>query len=152
MGAQAQAIGERLRKHTEMIFKALCLEIDRELRIATPVDTGFARANWVPSVGLPHEGEARKVGSGSSEHAAGVGQVMRFKLEDGTLWVSNSVDYVALALNYGSSSQAPAMFIEAAVDRAVAMIQARYSVRISIDRDPGAGGLVASYSPFGGDE
>lgn len=150
MGAQARAIGERLRKHVETIFKALCLEIDRELRKATPVDTGFARANWVPSVGAPHTGEVAKVGGGSAEHAAGVGQVMRFKLEDGALWVANGVSYVPI-LNYGTSDQAGAMWIEAAVDRAVATIQQRYNVRIDIDRPTGAEGLAGAYNPFAED-
>lgn len=147
MGAQARAIGERLRKHVETIFKALCLEIDRELRKTTPVDTGFARANWVPSVGAPHTGEVAKVGGGSAEHAAGVANVLTFKLGDGALWVSNGTSYISI-LNYGTSDQAGAMWIEAAVDRAVTTIQARYNVRIAIDRPTGAEGLASAYSPF----
>lgn len=159
MGAQARAIGERLRKQIESIFKALTLEIDKEMRRdpsqgGTPVDTGHARANWVPSVGTPHVGEVDSVRVantiGSSEHAAGVAQVLRFKLGDGALWVSNSVPYIEI-LNYGWSDQAPPLFIEAAVDRAVATISARYSVRIDVDRPTGAENLAAAYSPFGDD-
>lgn len=146
MGAQARAIGERLRRHVETLFKALVLEIDKELRKATPVDTGHARANWVPSVGAPHAGEVH----GAAEHAAGVGQVLSFKLGDGALWVSNGVDYVPI-LNYGTSKQAPPLWIEAAVDRAVATIQARYNVKIDIDRPTGGENLAAAYSPFGED-
>ena len=135
-----------MRKQIESIFKALTLEIDKELRRATPVDTGHARANWVPSVGAPHVGEVEGAGS----HAAGVGSVLRFKLGDGALWVSNGVEYVHI-LNYGTSNQAPPLWIEAAVDRAVATIQARYNVSIDIDRPTGADNLAATYSPFGGD-
>lgn len=149
MGAQAEAIGARLNRHIEQIFKALTLEIDRELRIATPVDTGFARASWVPSVGSPHVGEVQKVGAGSSEHAAGVSQVLRFKLEDGSTWVCNSAEYIQ-ALNYGHSQQAPAMFIEAAVDRAIATMEARFGVRIDVDRSVGEG-LADAYNPLGDD-
>lgn len=153
MGAGAQRIGERLRKHIEQIFKALTLEIDRELRKATPVDTGHARANWVPSVGAPHVGEVAtvRVGStiGSSAHAAGVASVLSFKLGDGALWVSNAVPYLQ-TLNYGWSDQAPPLWIEAAIDRAVATIQARYNVKIDIDRPVGEG-LASAYSPFGDD-
>lgn len=141
MGAQAARIGERLKKHIESIFKALCLELDRELRKSTPVDTGFARANWVPSVASPHVG----VGVAGA-HAVGVGNVMSFKLSDGALWVSNGVSYVAI-LNYGTSSQAPPMWIEAAIDRAIATISARYNVSIDIDRPVGEG-LAVAYSPF----
>lgn len=154
MGAGAERIRERLRKQLETIFKALTLEIDKELRKATPVDTGFARANWVPSVGAPHVGSAEVVRVartvGSAEHATGVAQVLSFKLEDGTTWVSNSAAYIQ-ALNYGHSKQAPPLFVEAAVDRAVATIQARYNVRIDIDRPTGGENLASAYNPLGDD-
>lgn len=153
MATESRAIGEKLRRHIEQIFKALTLEIDRELRKSTPVDTGHARANWVPSVGAPHVGEADvvRVGStiGSSAHASGVAEVLRFKLGDGDLWVSNAAPYIEI-LNYGWSDQAPRMFIEAAVERAIATINARYSVSISIDRPVGEG-LASAYSPFDSD-
>lgn len=150
MGQQAEAIRSKIKKQIETIFKALTLEIDRELRIATPVDTGYARANWVPSVGSPHVGDVGARGLvGSSAHAAGVGQVLRFRLEDGTTWVSNSAEYIQ-RLNYGHSKQAPAMFIEAAVDRAIATIQTRYNVKIDVDRPVGEG-LASAYNPMGAD-
>lgn len=144
MGRQAEEIGRRLKKYIEQVFKALTLEIDKELRIATPVDTGFARANWVPSVGSPSLGEVQ----GEAEHAAGVSQVLSFRLEDGSTWVCNAAEYIQ-RLNYGHSKQAPAMFIEAAVDRAVQAIQKRFNVRIDVDRGTGAEGLAASYNPLG---
>ena len=143
MGAQADRIGKRLRRHLEQIFKALCLEIDRELRKSTPVDTGHARANWVPSIGAPHAGEV----IGDAVHAAAVAGVLSFRLGDGALWVSNAVSYVPI-LNYGTSSQAPPLWIEAAIDRAVATIRARYNVNIDIDRPVGEG-LAAAYAPEG---
>ncbi len=143
MGEKAREIGERLTKQIESIFKALILEIDRELRKSTPVDTGFARSNWVPSVGAPHVG----VVEGAAAHAAGVAGVLRFKLGDGSLWVSNATEYIQ-ALNYGHSQQAPPLFIEAAVDRAIATIKARYNVSIDIERPTGGENLASAYSPF----
>jgi hypothetical protein len=163
MGAQSRAIGDAIRRTIEQVVKALVLEIDRELRRSTPIDTGHAKANWVPSLGEPFTGEASRSGSGSQEHAAGVAQVLRFKLGDGWLYVSNNVPYIH-ALNYGHSKQAPRLFVEAAVDRALATIQARYAGRISIDRasfiGSTAGGvemlggelaenMASAYSPFG---
>jgi hypothetical protein len=146
VGRHSEAIGARLRAHIEAIFKALVLEIDKELRRATPVDTGNARAAWMPSVGVPNLVEE----GSSAAHAAGVGQVLAFKLGDGALWVSNGVDYVPI-LNYGTSDQAPPLWIEAAIDRAVATINARYNVKIDIDRPVGAENLASAYSPFGDD-
>ncbi len=155
MGTQAQAIGEQLRKQLELAAKALTLEIDKELRKSTPVDTGHARANWVPSIGTPHTGEV----AGQAAQDAGVAQVLRFKLGDGFLYVSNGVPYIT-ALNYGHSKQAPRLFVEAAVDRALATIQARYAGRIVIDRASFLGSTpsgveylgyeaLRAHSPFG---
>ena len=79
VGRQADAIGERIRKRLETIFKALVLEIDKELRRSTPVDTGHARANWVPSVGAPREVAVQ----GGEAHAAGVAEVLSFRIGDG---------------------------------------------------------------------
>ena len=176
MGRQSQAIGAAMRREVEQACKALVLEINRELRKSgsgTPVDTGHARANWVPSIGVPFEGEvgARPAGgrdsggrfAGNSENAAGVAAVMRFKLGDGVLYLSNNVPYIN-RLNYGHSKQAPRLFIEACVDRALATIQARYDGRVGFDRASvlgstaggqeylgaeSAGNLADAYSPFG---
>ncbi len=164
MGSQSAAIGEQLRNALAQACRALALEIDKELRrsgTGTPVDTGHARANWVPSIGTPALEEVE----GLSAHAAGVAAVLKFKLGDGALFISNGVPYIN-RLNYGHSKQAPRLFVEACIDRALSTIQARYAGRISIDRASvfagSAGGqeylggeaaanLASSYSPFGGD-
>jgi hypothetical protein len=156
---QSAAVGAALRDHAATVAKALVLEVDRELRTSgtgTPVDTGHARRNWVPSVAVPFQGEAASDGP----HDAGVAAVFRFKLGDGALFVSNNVPYIK-RLNLGWSAQAPVGFIEACVDRADATIKARY-VDVSIDvttRGAGsfsdlaggaaAGGIADAYSPFG---
>lgn len=120
MGKQAAAIGDNLRREVGNVMKALALEIDKELRKATPVDTGHARRNWVPSVGQPHESEE----SSDAAHAAGVVAVLGYVLGD-PLWVANNVPYIN-ALNYGHSKQRPAGFVERAVDIAFQRVQQRY--------------------------
>ena len=47
---QSKAIGAQLRTAAADIVKATILEIDANLREVTPVATGHARANWVPSI------------------------------------------------------------------------------------------------------
>lgn len=121
MGKQSKAIGDQLRKAAATIVKATVLEIDANLREATPVDTGHARANWVPSIGTP----ATEVVSGEAANASGVAALLGYKLENGPAWESNNVPYIQV-LNDGSSTQAPALFIEAAVDKALVTMQAKY--------------------------
>lgn len=157
MGAQSDRIGANLVKGIEAACKAAALEIDRELRRTTPIDTGNARRNWIPSVGAPHEGAG-----GDAGHAAGVAQVVGYKLTQGPLWVSNATPYIN-RLNYGSSKQAPAGFVERAVDVAFQRVQQKFaaqnidvsSLRTDFQRIAGAEGannLASAYSPFGGDE
>jgi hypothetical protein len=165
-------VGERSAKvvgglvaRVERAAKALPLGIDANLRRSpsrggTPVKTGHARASWVPSVGAPATIEP--AGASQAEHDAGVQAVLRFKLGDGALFVSTNARYVR-RLNLGSSSQAPAGFIEACIDQAIADVASGHGVELDI-RTTGAGtfsdeaggyaadNLASSYSPFGGDE
>lgn len=151
MGSEAQRIGDAMRAHAARAAKMLVLEIDKELRKGTPVDTGHARRNWVPSIGSPHGSETKD----DSAHAAGIAEVLRYQLEQGPLWVANVVPYI-LRLNYGHSTQAPAGFVEIAVDRAMGTVKAKTGVdyQTAYREDAaqaGASNTASAYSPFGDD-
>jgi hypothetical protein len=144
---QVAAIAARLRAEAAEAAKTLVLEIDANLRAATPVDTGHARANWVPSVGEAFAAEA----AGSAAHDAGVAQVLSFKLGDGDLYETNNVPYIGRLIG-GSSSQAPAGWDLAAVDQAQQTVQARYDgLQIDVTTGPDATVTIAPRAP-GGDE
>lgn len=135
---QAAAIRARLLAQINQARKDIILAVDANLRAApadggTPVDTGHARANNVPGIGEPSGMEA----SGDAAHAAGVIAVSRADLRD-DLYEANAVPYFE-RLNLGSSSQAPAGFVEAAVDRAIAEVQQAYdALQIDVTRGDGA--------------
>lgn len=134
MGVQSSRIGDRLRAELGNVVKALILEIDANLRASpdaggTPVDTGHARASWTPGISSPPDAVSSDSGDGS--HDAGVAKLLAYKLEDGPAYESNHTAYIN-SLNYGHSQQAPRMFIEAAVDKAVATIHARYNAKIDV--------------------
>lgn len=165
MGKQADAIGNALSAQVAKATKTLILEIDANLRAApsaggTPVDTGHARSNWIPSIGAPATDVVTSEDAGP--HDAGVAAVLAFKLGQGALYESNNAPYIT-ALDLGHSHQAPAGFVESAVDRASATVQQRYdSLQIDVTTQgagtfaDAAGGaaaanLGAAYSPFGGD-
>lgn len=155
MGAQSARIGAALRNHVERAMKMLALEVDRQLRKLTPVDTGHARRNWVPSVGSPNTGEVE----GDGAHAEGIARVLSYKLTEGSIWVANAVPYIR-ALNYGHSKQAPVGFVEMAIDLALQAVQEKQSgtsVDLSSMRGElrsqvggeAAGNVASAYSPFG---
>jgi hypothetical protein len=112
MGEAADRLQRKLESLIERAAKALILEVNRELRrkgTGTPVDTGHARAAWIPAVGAPNLVEP--VGADSSLASAGTAQVMAFKLGGGMLYLSNVAPYIG-RLNNGWSQQAPALFVE----------------------------------------
>lgn len=67
----------------------ITFDVERDLKLATPVDTGRARGGWVST-------------APSAPYQPGV--------------VENNVEYIE-ALNNGHSQQAPANFIENVVER-----------------------------------
>lgn len=161
MGAQSARIGDALRKRVTDVLKMLALEIDRQLRRNTPVDTGHAKRNWVPSVTEPNRVEVND----ESAHAAGISQVLSYTLDHGPLWVANCVPYIR-ALNYGHSKQRPAGFVELAIDTAFVVVRERLAAKgrsteqldqlhrafqSSVGGDV-ADNLASAYSPFGDDE
>lgn len=118
MGAQAARITDALTRKVEGVCRMLALEIAKELIKGTPVDTGHARRNWIPSVGQPNTQEA----GDDSAHAQGVAEVLAYKLASGSLWVANVVPYIR-SLNYGHSQQKPAGWVERAIALALAAVE-----------------------------
>lgn len=159
MGRQAAAIGERLLKQVADAMKMLVLELDRELRRVTPVDTGHARRNWVPSVGSQHTAEA----DDDAAHEQGIADVLAYTLDKGPMWVSNVAPYIQL-LNYGHSKQRPAGFVEVSIDIAIQRTREKLAKKgSSVDLSAmqaehrsqsgaqAAGNVASAYSPFGDD-
>lgn len=102
-------------------------EINKETRIvgltllrlvvkATPVDTGRARGNWFVSVGTPFRGisEDRKASSAITEGNNVIGSAVNISYP--TITLSNNLPYIE-RLNDGHSQQAPAKFVELAIQR-----------------------------------
>lgn len=108
---------------TKELAQRLTLKITSNLQEATPVDTGWARANWVPSIGQPFRGFAgsREKINGSLT-AEGVAKVATsYQFSQGPIYVSNNVPYMRY-LNEGSSLKAPAGFVQAAVQKAIGQV------------------------------
>lgn len=117
-------IGRLIVRVTEKVVKFVTLEVHSNLSAApqeggTPVKTGFARASWVPAVGQVNAGVAgSKENVDSSFAAAGIAQVVAYRLNQGAAFVSSNVPYI-LMLNDGWSPQAPPGFVDSCVLRAV---------------------------------
>lgn len=117
-----------LERFTEKHIKIITLDAVANLVEDTPRRTGWARSNWVPSIGTPKDmngtpppekAAAAHVGQRSAEREAGIAQIVTgYRLSLGRIYITNNVPYIR-RLNEGSSKQAPAGFVQAAILRAV---------------------------------
>jgi hypothetical protein len=93
----------------------LALDVHGNLVEATPVDTGHARINWTPTVAAPARGEIEGADPSSAvDPVVALGPASPGDI----MFITNNVPYIR-RLNEGSSPQAPAGFVEKAVERAV---------------------------------
>lgn len=116
---------KKLVKVTETNVKEITSELVANLYNDTPVDTGFARINWIPSIGLPFKGtagtrEAAELGSiDSNPQNNGLNQVQNtYTLNLGNVYITNNVEYIT-DLNEGSSRQAPSAFVQFNIAKSV---------------------------------
>jgi hypothetical protein len=100
--------------------RATSLVLLRDVVISTPVDTGRARGNWQVDLFRFADGEVDLLDRGGSiaiqRGAARINDARAVKYP--TITLSNNLPYIG-KLNQGSSTQAPKMFVESAIIRAV---------------------------------
>lgn len=119
MGKRTQIIIKDLKGSAEKLAIDLILSINANLLATNPVLTGFSRSNWLLSVATPIRSTAGTLLSiDTSAQEAGIGQILRWKFEQGSAYLVNNVDYIG-KLNAGSSAKAPAMFVEMAIAKGI---------------------------------
>lgn len=106
---------KNLRDNVQARVRDAAVQIDASLVISTPVDTGRARSNWLPSVAGPRIGQVVEPRDPASAVAETASVASTAKPGD-AVYITNNVPYVR-RLNDGSSAQAPAGFVERAVQR-----------------------------------
>lgn len=115
---------QSVKKAAERVIMRIGFEVHSQLVPATPIKTGWARANWVVSIGGPKttvSGTPETVGVARGEQSASVARLLVYRTDQGDIWISNNVPYIQ-ALNEGRSPQADAGFVEKAIDSAIRKI------------------------------
>lgn len=121
---QVRAVIQALERHVAQNMVALALQIIANLvaspaRGGTPVDTGWARANWIPKIGQePQSVSGSRDAVTTTDQAKGQGELLKYTLNQGSIYISNNVYYIT-RLNAGSSRQAPAGYVQDAIKRGV---------------------------------
>ncbi len=123
---QIRVIVRALDRFTARAVTRLTLDVTANLTETTPVDTGWARANWVPSMGQPvlkdlprdRPDDSQAVAGATAEQGRATAELLAYTLERGKVFVTNNVPYIT-ELNDGTSRKAPAGFVQQAIAKAV---------------------------------
>lgn len=114
-------IAAAVKANTLKTVKRAAIAADQAVVLATPVDTGRARANWLVTIGAP---ASQSIGSGfTPNNAANIATshgrevALKYKLGKGGIFITNNVVYASL-LDAGSSRQAPNGMTAAAIKAA----------------------------------
>jgi len=124
-GRNMKRRGRNVPREVNKVKRTAALAVDQALVLATPVDTGTARSNWQVSLDAPNddtiEAYAQLIGGDQSEvvnaqEAMEQGKISIGKAKPGQeIHITNNLPYIT-ALNEGHSAQAPAAFVEEAVE------------------------------------
>lgn len=118
---QITEVKELIRESVKDDVIALALNIHGRLvdnpPDGTPVDTGWASANWWISVGqvaTANDGSNGEVSQRQSQQAAGLTNILTWKPSNGVIYITNNTPYIN-RLNNGWSQQSAAGFVDKAV-------------------------------------
>lgn len=113
-----QVIVDAIERAASRVTAYLAVRTCERLIETTPVDTGFARASWIISIGSPTslQGGTRESVSEAAQQV-GLARMAAYHVRQGPAFVSNNAPYI-MRLNAGHSTQAPIGFIQNAVDGA----------------------------------
>ncbi len=115
-------IAINVQKNGEKAVRRVAMAIGTTVVMATPVDTGRARANWIASLDTPSTqisdasgrvgelGETAEIAGATIRHIRGVARSYRLGR---SIHISNSLSYI-MELEHGSSRQAPTGMISQA--------------------------------------
>lgn len=130
--ARMKARANRIDKAVNDLVKKTALIADQAVVLATPVDTGRARSNWITTVNAPNSGTidpyvpGDKLGIGETANAqAAMNQartVIQTRTQGQSIHITNNLDYIG-ELNSGTSKQAPENFVGIAILAAVEAIR-----------------------------
>ena len=111
----------------DKIVRKVCLDLTRDLVLATPRDIGMAKSNWflgttrVSSI----ESNVSLNGAPSLRRASDFASTLH---AGGVFYIVNNLPYI-MALEYGSSTQAPAGMARVTVDRFQSIVNAAVGAR-----------------------
>lgn len=104
--AQLKRFADKAKRRPVEAQRQIFIELSRRVIVRTPVDTGRAKANWLPAIGQPVLATTEATDKAGTQTVAKVAATAAAVKGDQTLFLTNSLPY-ALPLEYGHSQQSP---------------------------------------------
>ena len=120
---------DEIERTIERTVFRLANNISNKLAEVTPVDTGWAKGNWWPSIGSPINEPAPNPGTeGAAARAearrqALVMRLVTYRLDDGNVFIQNNVPYITRLAQGSSPDQPNPGWIEAVIDEQVEAVR-----------------------------
>ena len=114
--------GEQLILGVEKLVRLGAGKAGEIVVLATPVRTGLARGNWIPSIGSPQRGRKPPDKSGRSTIAKAKTVFRGYRIGGNGIFITNNVPYI-LDLENGNSRQAPNGMTALAIQAAKAVVK-----------------------------
>ena len=124
-------LSDRIKSNTLIAIKKAAIAADQTVVLATPVDTGRARSNWLVQIGSPDLRTLDVEGEANTALAQGRTEIGKYKLGGNGIFISNSLPYIE-RLENGSSAQAPSGMTAQAIQAAN-----RYLSRVKLLKEKG---------------
>jgi len=113
-----EELGKEIEVGVDRVVAETAKVISSSVIIATPVDTGRARANWQIGLGASVKNAIEDNDKGGQNTISRNNSAISGRRDDRPVYISNNLDYIS-ALNDGSSAQAPANFVQEAAQKGV---------------------------------
>lgn len=118
-------IGQNIERNADETVRRCALAVDSTVVLATPVDTGRARGNWQVELNAPAAGTTASLSpSGREAIEQGKSTIAGYKggTKEAAVHITNNLPYIG-RLNEGHSAQAPAGFVERAIEVGVQAVK-----------------------------
>lgn len=126
-------LGSTIEDNADQVVRKAVLAVDQAVVLATPVDKGRARSNWVAELDTAFSGEVEPYvpGEGGSTGGANAQAAMNQAAATAAKYdgdrhsevhITNNLPYIQ-ALNDGHSAQAPADFVGEAIQAGAAAVR-----------------------------
>lgn len=117
-------LGAKVAENADKTVRKAAMAVDQAVVIATPVDTGRARANWLAALDVATSNTTDGTDKGGARAIAAARAIIAGYDGDVNLEVhiTNNLEYIG-RLNDGSSYQAPAGFVQQATRRGVSAVK-----------------------------